>query len=287
MAETNRGIYWLASYPRSGNTWVRMFLRAFMFGECDINAHQDVVIGQHAHLHWQSTTPTPIHYLTQRDRIDYMPAAMKNALFMANGKDVRFKTHDANAIAFEQRIILKHITKGGVYLVRDPRDVVCSYAAYKDCSIDKAIDYLCMEQHTIGNQGTYDWHFLGNWSKHVISWAGEDKPDNVIAIRYEDMVEHPKEAFTAIVTAMGLDGQGKIGVEEALEQVEFEKLKKQEMEHEFHESEHKSGNFFRKGKIGGWKETLTGDQVQRIEEDHGEIMKVMQYEGETVGTTED
>jgi len=37
MIDRPRGLFWLASYPKSGNTWVRLFLNAYYTGVCNIN----------------------------------------------------------------------------------------------------------------------------------------------------------------------------------------------------------------------------------------------------------
>lgn len=272
------GIYWLASYPRSGNTWVRMFLRAYMKGHCDINDHEDVVKGVHGHLSWQSSAAPPVHYLTFDDRLDYLPAALKNTLYLANGSDVRLKTHDANAEVHGRSLIPKGVTKGGVYLVRDPRDVAISYAAYKGCSIDDAIEKMADETHAIGPKDSYSWHFLGKWSSHVMSWASEIAPKGVLCCRYEDMKTKPLVVFKAIIQAMGLPLRGDKEVQAAIDEVEFSKLQNQESQNGFEESEHKTESFFRKGVAGGWKSVLSGTQVEKIEQDHGGIMKSLGYE---------
>jgi len=278
MTEHKSGIYWLASYPRSGNTWVRMFLRAYMKGHCDINATEDIVEGVHSHLPWQAASAAPIHYLKFTDRMDYYTAALKNSLFLKNGQDIRLKTHDANAEPHGRQTVPKHITKGGVYIVRDPRDVACSYADYKGCTIDEAIEAMNDDTHAIGSGDTYAWSFLGNWSNHVMSWAGDSSPQFVHCVKYEDLQEKPYETFGGIIKGLGLVERGEAAIRKAVQEVEFSKLKQREQKEGFSESEHKGDRFFRKGKIGSWREELTQEQAERIEEDHSEVMNKLGYE---------
>ena len=278
MTEHNSGIYWLASYPRSGNTWVRMFLRAYMKGECDINAQEDIIEGVHSHLAWQASCAAPVHYLKFQDRMDFYSAALKNGLYLKNGNDLRLKTHDANAEPHGRQTIPKHITKGGVYIVRDPRDVVCSYADYKGCTIGEAIEQMNNETHAIGIGDSYAWSFLGKWSDHVLSWTGENSPQYIHCVKYEDLQEKPVDTFKKIVNGMGLPDKGDSAVRQAINQVKFDKLKQREQKDGFKESEHKGERFFRKGKIGSWQDELYQRQVEKIEENHGEVMEKLGYE---------
>jgi len=294
------GIYWLASYPRSGNTWVRMFLRAFMHGSCDINKQDTIVDGIHAVAPWEIAARKPAEEIG----FDERPALLKKAyiehLKIAKGQDVRLKIHDSNCSVEDFNTVPDDLTKGGAYLVRDPRDVAVSYAKYKDCSIDEAIQAMGRWMIT-GRKDCYAWEAQGSWSWHVKSWTGTDPPPRVAAFKYEDMQAHSEECFYYIALAMGMPYleecefeqeriklyektgdmtvlRGRPRVSAALKQVEFAKLKKQEERDGFQESEHKSDAFFRSGKVGGWKDVLTDEQVAKIEEDHGEVMNILGYE---------
>lgn len=306
------GLYWLASYPRSGNTWVRLFLRAYMKGFLDLNGVEDVVTGVHNELYWQTSTTKPVSLLQGSDRLALLETAMRNALYNANGADVRLKTHDANVdindpkltSGLPRRIIPWNITAGAVYLVRDPRDVACSYAHYKNCSIDDAIEKMNDPLAQIGSGSKfyeYAWHFMSSWSNHVKSWSNEAVPDGMVHhIRYEDLHTHPEVLFPQIVEKLGLRKIDPIPhmferlglqydeerrVRASIELTNFERLKKEEQEHGFNESGHKGDCFFRRGEIGGWQDTLTPEQADRIVNDHGEVMEALGYIGEKNAAT--
>lgn len=273
---SGNGVYWLASYPRSGNTWVRMFLRSYMKGSCDINAAPDVVKSVHNEHAWQAASEVPITQLSASDRMDYHSTAIKNAVYLARD-NVRLKTHDANARIHGSETVPSHTTKGGVYLVRDPRDVVCSYADYKGCSIDKAIEDMENVGHTVGVGDSYAWEFLSSWSNHVTSWAGDSRPAGVVPVKYETLLEEPRKTFSIIVNTLGLPYKGKPEILRAVEEASFASLRKKEQRDGFNESKHEGNAFFRKGKAGAWKGILSLGQLKRIEASHGEVMESMGY----------
>ena len=253
-------IWWLASYPKSGNTWVRMFLLTYLTGnELDINATKQFVISDlQLHLH-------PDH----KDIHEYLKNYYKAIEKLEN---VCVKTHNANIKVEDKRLIPMDKTNGGVYIVRDPRDIVISMAAHYNIEFDKVIDTMeddgCVISSKLNNMG----HVISSWSTHVNSW----RTTNLIMFRYEDLLEHTEEAFKAIIKVLYLPDEGEERFKFALEQTNFNNLKRLENEGGFDERGGQC-DFFRVGEAGQWKKQLTKKQIARIENKHKIMMEGCKY----------
>jgi aryl sulfotransferase len=225
--------------------------------------------------YWGSAYPGDLRTLSDTSKLHYLSAVLSNAVKLERGS-VWIKTHDAKEM---QGISLQpqSLTKAAAYVVRDPRDVAPSFAAYKGCSIDEAIEQMNKE-HYLTKRGShgyqFGWEYLSTWSGHVKSWIVGHP--NTMVVKYEDL--HQDAACILGTLADLFEAKGVVSVEQAVEMCEFAKMQKQEQENGFPEGEQKSGLFFRSGKVGGYKDVLTDEQIERIESDHGEVMKLLGYE---------
>lgn len=251
-------IWWLASYPKSGNTWIRMFLLAYLTGEpVDINAEKQFVISDlQPNLHPKAT-----------DIYNYLENYCKS---ISKLKNICVKTHNANISIDKKKIIPINKTNGGIYVIRDPRDIAISLMNHYDIEIEQAISFMNDDSCIIASKFNHMGHILGSWSTHINSWL----KTNLIAFRYEDLLEHTEEAFKAIIKIMYLPNNDNLNF--AIEQASFDNLRKLEIENGFSE---RGGacNFFRVGKSGQWKSVLTKKQVKLIEQQHGKVMKGCKY----------
>lgn len=192
---------------------------------------------------------------------------------LTEGEDVFVKTHSAIAILNGYPTIYSG-TKGGIYVVRDPRDVASSYAHHYGFSLDEAIDRMGRPMWiTQPGKGSF-YQFTGTWSENVESWADAE---GVHVIRYEDLHNAPVDTFRGVLRFLGLSGYVP-RVKRAIENASFRRLKAEEDEKGFVEASER-GTFFRQGKAGGWKDVLSPEQVARIEFDHGAVMRRMGYLG--------
>jgi hypothetical protein len=279
----DRKIYWLASYPKSGNTWIRMFLNAYSSGfPLDINSVFQMVKSDHHPGVFQLTCGRNIESLAHIELFMYYQAVLLNMLHVANSKDIFLKTHNAKVSVDGMVLIPPSFSAAAVYIIRDPRDVAISVASHYKVDIDAAIKMICDE----GQMGMCPFtklrHILLSWSKHIESWTVTNKNVPVIVVKYEDLLVDPVPTFQAIIKHMGLPDFGPERFEFALEQTNFEKLRKQEDTHGFKES-NGSSKFFRVGKAGQWKSVLTKSQVKTIEKTHKEMMERCQYDLVTQG----
>lgn len=286
-------IIWIASYPKSGNTWVRMFLASWIADkEVSINemAHYSLTGSDMGPAAWHIAAAKPADTLTEAEIIRLRPQvhmiladqrmrAMIHGSFaqiLVSGSDVFLKTHNAIAEMDGVPTINKDVTKGAVYIVRDPRDVVVSYASHYDKSIDASIEDMEMPQLRIMNSGWPMFHHLGSWSDNVTSWA--DVKGGVVLLRYEDMLKSPVKEFRKVLKAFKLPAGIKRATA-ASKRVSFAKMKASEQEFGFRErSKISKDRFFRSGRAGGWRHNLNRAQIARIEAVHGPTMRRMGYE---------
>jgi len=183
------------------------------------------------------------------------------------------KTHNCNSSFYGQKLLPNSLTKGAVYIVRDPRDVACSWASHKGAEIDQVINDMADAGKGIIGDNRMP-HAVTTWNSHVKSFVEtEDFP--VLVVRYEDMISTPLGAFEDIVRFLELD-MNRDKLESAVELSSFKNLQKQEMENGFRERMH--GQFFNKGQAGRWAEVLTTEQRIKIETDQAEGMGLLGYE---------
>lgn len=270
-----KDIFWIASYPKSGSTWMRLMLSAYLEGRCDINR----IMGSQGDTDGyplQCVAPRPASELHLVERLALRPAQLLHMAEASTMRPVVVKTHHLNQRLEGFDTIPPALTLGAVYIVRDPRDVAVSYAEHMGLSLDAAIANMAHPDSTLKDKDSIDPKtVLRSWSEHVESWVGDNAfPVNVIP--YEEMLKDPKWALGAFLDAMGLKING-IRLERAVEQTRFEKIKAQEQASGFVEKSPKSDAFFKRGKSGGWRAILTEKQSAKIEADHAAMMKQLGY----------
>ncbi len=274
-------IVWLASYPKSGNTWFRAFLTALMNdGKVEINSLVTDGIFSDRRI-FDFITELESRDLTDRE-VKMMIADVYRFLSNQADKLNIIKVHDA----FETddsgfNIIPEDATSCAVYIIRNPLDIVGSLANHSVCSMQEATDMLNDKEFSLAkqtgnlNRNAQFRQHVSDWSSHVNSWT--QKPGfPVKVIRYEDMLSKPNETFSQVVEFMGIEATPK-QINDAIHASSFEQLSRQEKEKGFAEKTRKSKKFFRTGKMGIWKEELSPAQISEIREKHQEVMRKFSY----------
>jgi len=281
LIEKKGQIVWLASFPKSGNTWFRCFLSALIDGVIEINQLQTDGIFSSRHL-LDTTYDIDGRLLDEQEVKNRMPTVIR--FYAERRQKLLFcKIHDAYSYnSLGDPIIPEDVTLKAVYLIRNPLDVVASYANHNNCSIDQAIrmmnkknGYLARQKNgfNVNNQLP---QLMYSWSGHAESWHNQERLE-VHTVRYEDMKHKGLETFTKVITSLGLE-VSEADIAKAIELTKFEKLKKAEEKDGFQEKNISSPSFFRKGRTGGYKEELTQGQIALICDVHGETMKRFGYE---------
>jgi hypothetical protein len=279
-AQPRSGILWLASYPRSGNTWTRSFIHNLVklaYGEDD---EQDIN-GMARFSVWDIAKPFYTTALgfepTDRNRKEIAGVRHRVQQQIADAFEglVFVKTHHALVTDRGSTTINSAVTSGAVYIVRNPLDVAISYAHHLGRSIDDTIDAMAIEnfETSVGDEAVYE--VYGSWSQHVLSWTR--KPHQAIYVmRYEDMLAEPARIFGGLARHLLLDvTPDQIG--QAIDRASFERLRAQEDQKGFREKPKPAERFFREGRAGQWKDTLTPRQIDRVVRDHGEQMARFDY----------
>jgi hypothetical protein len=286
---------WLASFPKSGNTWFRMLvanLAAKDDSPIDINDLPERGGIASARGPFDHLTLIDSSLLTY-DEIDCLRPRVYEELAAGAQDDeydkpeevsaVRFiKVHDAYTSTPKGEALLggRRGAAGAIVIVRDPRDVAPSLANHNRSSIDEAIVFMndadsafCAKPKRLHSQLRQQ---LRGWSGHIASWLDQtDIP--VHLIRYEVM-----RADTAGTLRHALAFAGRTASDEeiarAVRFADFDELRRQEADKGFRETPNRPGGlFFRRGQAGAWREELTPEQAARIETAHAPMMRRLGY----------
>ena len=273
-----RGILWLASYPKSGNTWFRAFvanLRHGDHGPVDINSLPTPIAT--SRRVFDAVAGVESTELTAEEIARFRPRVYRR-LAEDSAETVFIKIHDAYTLLPDgEPLIPTDATAGAIYILRNPLDVAISFSQNYSKPVDRAI--VTMAPREVVFQDDFpalqlDQRLL-SWSQHVLSWI-DQQAFPVHVVRYEDMQERPLETFTAAARFCGLPCDPD-HVRRALDYSSFEVLQKQEIEFGFKERLEGAASFFRQGKAGAWREVLSPSQIARIIGDHGTVMERFGY----------
>lgn len=258
-------ITWLASYPKSGNTWVRLLLNAYIYGNNDYN-NMTVVTGDVSSYYYDSLSP--IKDLTREQSILLRPATLLHML--AKGADI-VKTHNANNQLLGVELIPDILTKRAIYIVRDPRDIVISNANHFGTDIDKTIDKLNDPCLGLDNEPTLS--YLNTWQNHVKSWENSTFP--TLIIKYEDLWLDTDKELSKILKFIDIEPETE-RLKTAIELCKFERMRDKENVEPFKEKSKYQETFF--NTCGSnWKNVLTKRQSAEIEGNCIEVMLKYEY----------
>jgi hypothetical protein len=263
-------IIWLASYPKSGNTWVRAFLHNYIAQPAspqNINALTDFSAVESAAAFFHQPGDTLTTEATQKRR----PAVHK-ALTQLHGDLVFVKTHNANLNFHNIPLCTPEHTAGAIHIVRDPRDAALSYAAFAGKPLDEIIAF--MANPGAANRATPPqvFEFLSSWSHHAASWASAK---NIFTIRYEDLLANPEKHFARMIKYLGGTAESE-RLTRAITYSNFKTLAAQEQAHGY-KAGAPAGPFFRHGIAGQWRDQLSTAQRNAIEKDHAAVMRKFKY----------
>ncbi|CEG55755.1 sulfotransferase domain-containing protein [Legionella fallonii] len=278
---SDSGIVWLASYPKSGNTWFRVFLTHILKGNSlalSLNKHTLVGTGSAARFVMDKALGFDSRLLLDEELADLRPA-----IYTWHGQQPGvqyFKIHDAyHEPSKGVPIVPKEGSLAVIYFIRNPLDVVISFAHHMNSSIDDAIKMmnspLLALKGAAAKPMSQARQLCSSWSFHVDSWttACDTK---LLVLRYEDMHASPFATFSQALDFLQLHVDAE-AIVQALKQSQFEQLRQEEQQYGFRESAAANRAFFRKGIVGDWENTLKESQVARIIADHGTVMRRFGY----------
>ncbi len=270
-----KGIVWLASYPKSGNTLLRLFLSHYIYGnggKLNVELLKNILKFESKECFSLVLNNKNLenNFLYIKHCIDVQKRLIK---LLPQNKLV-FKTHHFFGDINGHKFTNKENTLGFIFLIRDPREVLVSYSHHANYPLDKLIKIMT-QKDAISPNG---WETRLNWSQQYRSWQLFESVPSLF-IKYEDLVSYKFEVFRLIINFLSSlinVEYNKNKISEIIKIIEFSKLQKLEKEKGFFESA-EGRVFFRSGKFDSWKNILTQQQKNKIEYELQDTMKKFGY----------
>jgi hypothetical protein len=230
----------VASYPRSGNTWLRFMLTRILTGKSAGFDNVNSVIAE-----------VGIH---------------KDALPLLPGEGRLIKTHELYRPAY----------KRAIYLVRDVRGSLLSqYSREKELGLVWWADFDGYIEAFL--EGTING--FGSWQEHIPNWLDSPlaKRGDILVVQFEQMRKNPQEKLEVILDYLGFQIEPQV-IAEAIADNTLERMRERENKaQKLHKSNREEGRFVRQGAIMGWREKFTEPQLEMIEHHAGETLARMGY----------
>jgi len=276
-------IIWIASYPKSGNTWVRSIISSYFFtdnGDFDFNLLKNI-----------SLYPGPKYFKNKINKPGevslFWESSQKN--IVSKEKQTFLKTHNA-LIALNNRLFTSEKTSlGAIYIVRDPRNILSSLKNHYDFKdYNEAFEFMKNKKKYIWdirkNNDYSGFQFLGSWQEHYKSWIKNQKFKTLL-VKYEDLERDCYSTSLKLIQYILLLKGKESKVDEkklfrSIESTKFDVLKKKENDFGFDESikvNDINKSFFFLGPENKWQKKLPNDILKKIENEFQEDLKYFNY----------
>ena len=281
-------IIWLASYPKSGNTWVRSIISSLLYSE-DGNFNFNLIekIDQFPEKKYFKDLIKDFNDFHEIFR-NWIIAQDKINL---DRKIKIFKTHQGKYTINNNNFTNSDNTLATIYIVRDPRSLIKSISNHYTLSMDEAFDFL-INPRLMGDGKSFEekkdgiYNILGRWDEHYRSWT--DNKKNFLLIKYEDLIKDAEIELKRIIRFLQNYLNFQVDnnkIRNILKSTSFENLKKMESAGDFKEYENKAEykkngekfNFFHLGPQNIWKENLKHEIALKIEKNFYKTMKELEY----------
>ncbi len=260
-----RRIIWLASYPKSGNTWMRSLLAHYFMpaGQApDINNLRRFTTADVRQDFFDAANGAPFSSRKVAGWLRVRPKAL--ALIAGSKPGTHFvKTHCQAVQYGGQDLIPPQLTAGAIYMLRNPFDLAPSFARHQNSDLDTAIDRM-MNPETMMGTATGIRDALGRWDDHIRSWTEAPGLPRYV-VRYEDMLDSAPKTVRGLLEFMSVKPDS-AKLARAINSTSFDKLRKQEEDLGFTERPDGMKRFFAKGESGVWRDELSPEQVGRLRE---------------------
>ena len=283
-------ILWLASYPKSGNTYLRSLLAAYFFtkdGKFYFDKLKFIKFFPHINLFKNLGIDITDENEVVKNYIKAQETINKNYK-----KSILFlKTHSTLQSINGNQFTNFDNTIGVIYIVRDPRNVITSYSNHYETSIEQSANDMLTNTYLKGmkDYNTFENNVLthlGTWADNYNSWKHFNKFNKYLLIKYEDIVSRPDVIFQNVLkfiaeisnTSFYID---KKKLENSINTTTFENLKQMEEKNGFIEAVKRKDNnnitFFKQGSNRDWKKLLTDEIKNKIEKSFNKEMKELGY----------
>ena len=277
-------IIWIASYPKSGNTYLRSFLASYYFSD-DGKFSFDQLLNIHQFPNMKFS----------KLRSTNKEEASKNWIFNQNSffrnSDLNLvKTHNCLYPFKSNEFTTKNETLGAIYIVRDPRNVITSLTHHYDLTYEEAYSHMIDENSSLLETSHEFDHsnftYLNSWSNHYKSWKN-NKKFNTLFIKYEDIENDKENVFKSVITFINrLNGKdtdlNQKKFSNSIKSTNFSNLKNKELNEGFDEkvSSKKTGkviNFFNLGFNNRWQKLLPSDIIDKLNKKFENELKELSY----------
>ena len=263
-------IIWIASYPKSGNTYLRSFISSYFFskkGKFDFNLLLNVL-------------QFPSIKFTKKNLNSKLEASQNwiyNQKQFFSGENIHFiKTHNTLDHYEGNNFTSKNLSLGAIYIVRDPRNLITSMTHHYSLNYDEAYKILIDQNASLLEKSLENdfsnFTFLGSWSNHYKSWKNS-KDFETLFLKYEDLENNKYETFKKIVQFINNLKKKKIPLNEkkllnSIKSTNFSNLRNKEENEGFEESVYsKSGEkkrFFNLGFNNRWQKILPKNILSKL-----------------------
>jgi len=277
-------IVWLASYPTSGNTFVRSLLSSYIFSN-DGNFNFELL---------KNVKQFPDNLLFEQlgvntdNEIEMYQNYINSQKILNNKESIRFlKTHSCFVNTDEFKFTDRHNTLGVIYIVRDPRNIVTSHAHHFQTTTEQACEILLSRQYLGITSKKHCLTFLGSWKEHFNSWKIFRKFNKYLLVKYEDLINDTEKTFLNILKFIAHLGQVRFSYDKekfknTLKTTGFKTMQNLEAKESFVEAKEnpQTGEkikFFNLGIKNDWKKLLDEKIKENLERELEEEMRELKY----------
>lgn len=279
--DTEKKIIWVASYPKSGNTWIRSFLSSYFFtdnGSFNFDLLKSI-----------PTFESDIfsHYISKEQaaknpyEISNYWINVQKELKLEKGDFIFLKTHNFCGKINNNPFTSSEYTHAFIYVVRDPREVVVSLSNHANQSLQKSLEMVTSSEPVyLIDEGENYPVYIYNWGVNYYSWKSFNSVPNII-VKYEDLHKNPKKYFGEIIHFLSKIGAAKFDqnkFNKSINSTSFKKVSLLEDKYGFKEIKTQNNKkFFSQGKMDSWKLILSANQRKLIEDKYKKEMIELGY----------
>ena len=281
-------IIWIASYPKSGNTWVRSLLSTYLYTEDGIfnfNLLKKILkFPSKKYLKFFTKDFSDIKKISE-----YWIAAQNRINLYNENESIFLKTHSALCTLENNSFTNKANTQAVIYIVRDPRNVITSISNHYSFNIEESYNFMIDNSKMLvadkwGGKNFGISEMLGSWSQHYKSWQNI-KFAPILNIKYENLINDTKNSLITIINFLQRFIEVKVDNKKILKTVEscnFENLSKMEKKQGFDEAAYskkisKKVDFFHLGEKNNWQNLLNLEIEKKIRTAFDKEMKELKY----------
>ena len=288
-------IIWLASYPKSGNTWLRAILHQIVVNKTEkeetwlSNLHK--LVDTYPKIqHFQDLNSSLVEGTDFKNKSEIIRNWDKSQKRINSNKKLRIlKTHNMLcSITINQNkysFTNEENTLGVIHVVRDPRNIITSFKNHFFLQTYNEALALMKNENVWGGELKKNEvpHLISSWEHHFESWAMFTK--NYILFKYEDIQDNPKKQINRLIEYLqkfikiNPDAQT---IDQIIKDTNFENLKSLEKEGKFLENsiDYKTNNkatFFNLGPKNDYRKLLDKEIQIEIEKRFKDTMKKLNY----------